>query len=100
VNAHFIGQDGVETGFDGTWMSALGIKWNEGFNTRHLTVTVKQVIPTLFEGTLKTSFPLVSWYPRMITSSRFQNNGTRASKPVSRGLPNGALTAPCLRYYP
>lgn len=60
MNAHFIGQDGVETGFDGTWMSALGMKWNEGFNTRQLTVTVKQVISTLFEGNLKTSFPLVS----------------------------------------
>ncbi|GAQ91955.1 hypothetical protein KFL_008900020 [Klebsormidium nitens] len=29
VNAHFIGQDGTETGFDGTWMSALGVTWTQ-----------------------------------------------------------------------
>ena len=43
VNAHFIGQDGLATGFDGTWISALGIKWNEGARIRTLTVEVKQV---------------------------------------------------------
>ncbi|GAQ86041.1 hypothetical protein KFL_002670020 [Klebsormidium nitens] len=42
VNAHFIGQDGKATGFDGTWISALGFKWNEGANERELTVEVKQ----------------------------------------------------------
>jgi hypothetical protein len=43
VNAHFIGQDGTETGFDGTWMSALGFTWSEGNTVRTATITVKQV---------------------------------------------------------
>ncbi|GAQ83895.1 hypothetical protein KFL_001670060 [Klebsormidium nitens] len=41
LNAEFIGQDGTETGFDGTWISALGIKWNEGALTRKLSIFLK-----------------------------------------------------------
>jgi hypothetical protein len=49
VNAHFIGQDGTETGFDGTWMSALGFTWSKSNTVRSATITSKQVslfIPT------------------------------------------------------
>ena len=37
------GQISLSTGFDGTWISALGIKWNEGSTARELTIEVKQV---------------------------------------------------------
>ncbi|GAQ86617.1 hypothetical protein KFL_003000100 [Klebsormidium nitens] len=42
MNAHFIGQDGLETGFDGTWMSALGFMWAENGGVRSATFTVKE----------------------------------------------------------
>ncbi|GAQ81085.1 hypothetical protein KFL_000700220 [Klebsormidium nitens] len=42
MNAHFIGQDGLETGFDGTWMSALGFMWAEKGAVRSATFTVKE----------------------------------------------------------
>lgn len=44
VNAHFIGQDGKATGFDGTWMSKIGILWNSSNGrVQNLTASVHQV---------------------------------------------------------
>ncbi|GAQ88385.1 hypothetical protein KFL_004230080 [Klebsormidium nitens] len=43
VNAHFIGQDGKATGFDGTWMSEIGILWNGADGrVQNLTASVHQ----------------------------------------------------------